>query len=612
MTAANSGLPDNASPTLPVVISFAFGDEYYHLASDRLRADCERLGIDHHIVAADLPAGTSWIDACRHKVQFMADCRRRFAQPLWWVDVDCRLLRPLPALGDAVDIGFFLRGFRDLRSFDPVALPRVLQPSILYLGTSAVARRFVALMSELEAAHPGQATDDWFLHEAWVRSDTQPCAVVMPPQWVQQEDSHAPQAVFDFGRSGQAATFKGQAEQHEIDLFSPARRKALFLREVSQALREGNATEVQFFLRKAWQIDPADVGLAQRVARGWVREGRRDEAERVLRQVPPTDAASDHVRRFRLDAALGSGDVDAAQQLAKELIAGNHPGDRDWALGRQLRIGLEQRARAARLQPDARPMLWWMEGPFPGNFGDILNPYLVEKLTGEPPRFGPKGEGVLAIGSTIRFARDNAAVWGAGAPRLTDRLNPRARYLAVRGPITARLVESCGAAPPAALGDPAAILPRLYKPRSSGARHALGVVLHHAHEGRLRFGPEVKVISVLRAGYAGIEAFIDELHQCERILSSSLHGLIVSHAYGIPAQWFTVVDEPTHAVPGDGTKFHDYHLSIGLEEKSPLLLEAGSLIDRGSKTSEYLPARPIDVDRLLDVAPWPLRHLANR
>jgi hypothetical protein len=595
------------------VVSFAWGDDYYHQAAQRLRDDCSRLGIEHHVVAADLPEGTTWIDACRYKVRFMAECRARFDGPLWWVDVDCRLLRALPELGGAVDLAFFLRGFRDLRAFDPVALPRVLQPSILYFGTGTSARRFVALMSELESAHPGQATDDWFLHEAWVRSETQPCAVVMPPEWVQLEDSHAPQAVFDFGRSGHAGEFKGQAQQHEIDLFSPARRKALFLREVSQALREGNATEVQFFLRKAWKIDPADAGLAQRVARGWEREGRKDEADRVLRQVPPSESACDHVRRFRLDAALGGGQVDVAARLAQDLIAGAHQADRDWALGRQLRIGLEQRARSARLRPEDRPMLWWMEGPFPGNFGDILNPYLVEKLTGKPPRFGPKGEGVLAIGSTIRFARDGAAVWGAGAPRLTDRLNPRARYLAVRGPITARLVESCGAALPGVLGDPAAILPRVYTPRSTpGPRHALGVVLHHAHEGRLRFGPEVKVISVLRAGYAGIEAFIDELHQCERILSSSLHGLIVSHAYGIPAQWFTVVDDPSHAVPGDGTKFHDYHLSIGLEESSPLLLEAGSLVDGGARTSEYLPARPIDVDRLLEAAPWPLRHIASR
>lgn len=590
-----------------MVISFAFGDDYYHRASERLRADCERLGVAHHVVEADLPPATSWIDACRHKVRFIADCHRRLNRPLWWVDVDCRIMRALPELGPGADVGFFLRGFRDLRQFDPVALPRTMQPSILYFGQTPLARRLVELMAELESLHEGSATDDWFLQEAWRRVEAVPAALVMPPSWVQLEDQSMPTAVFDFGRSGRAAEFKGQAEQHPVELFSPERRKALFMREVAQALRDKNTAEAQFFLRKAQQADPVDEGLAYRVAKGWQREGRSDEAERVLSALPASAQAADHLRRFRLDAALDGGDDVTAAHLAAELQAGTSEADRRWASGRQLRIGLAQRARRARLSNDQRPQLWWMESPYPGNFGDILNPYLVEKLTGLPPLFGPKGAGVLAIGSTVRFARDGARVWGAGTPRMSDRLNPRAHYLAVRGPLTARLVESSGGTPPQVFGDPAVLLPRLYMPKATGQRrHALGVVLHHANAGKLRFEGDVKVIDVLRAGYEGIESFIDELCQCERILSSSLHGLIVSHAYGIPAQWFTVSDA-AGGVPGDGTKYSDYHLSIGRGECEPLTLAVGEVVHPGMSTAEYLPKRPIDTDRLLEVAPWPIR-----
>lgn len=588
----------------PMVVSFAFGDAYYLRAAEALRRDCERLGVDAHVVEAELPAGTDWIEACRHKVRFIEECHRRFDRSVWWVDVDCRLLRPLPALGPSVDLGLFLRGFRDLRSYDPMLLPRTWQPSILYFGATEVARRFVETMASLERRHTGRATDDWFLQEAWVGTAQVPTVAVLPPAWVELDDKPSPEAHFAFGRSGQAGTFKGQAEQHAVDLFSPARRKALFMREVSEALREGRGSEAQFFLRKAQRLDPTDQALAYRVAKGWQREGRLDEAERVLAALPPSDQAGDHLRRFRLDVALEAGRVDEASRLAAELQQGPSEADRCFAAGRSLRIGLEQRARHARLAPVRRPRLWWMESPYPGNFGDILNPYVVEKITGLPPILGQKGVDVLAIGSTIRFARDGAAVWGAGTPRLTDRLNPRANYLAVRGPLTAQLVEQCGGAPPRVLGDPAALLPRLYRPRRAAPRYRLGVVLHHAHMGRVHVDEDVKSISVLRAGYAGIEAFIDELLQCERILSSSLHGLIVSQAYGIPAQWFDVV-APAGGVPGDGTKFHDYLLSVGLEVPGPLLLAEGSRIGVSTATATALPARSLDLDALLEVAPWP-------
>jgi Polysaccharide pyruvyl transferase/Tetratricopeptide repeat len=594
-------------PTGPTtVISFAFGAEYYHRAAVLLRGDCERLGVDHHIVDADLPPGTSWIDACRYKTRFIAECHLRLGRPLWWVDVDCRLMRELPRFGADVDLAFFLRGFRDFRQFDPVALPRTMQPSILYFGHTPLSRQFIDLMTAIEAGHQGSATDDWFLQEAWSRLPTAPAAVVMPPSWVQLEDQRVATAVFDFGRSGHAAEFKGQAEQHSVELFSPQRRKALFMREVSHALRDGSAAEAKFFLRKAQQADPDDESLAYRVARGWAREGKPDEAERVLSQLPATARGLDHVRRFRLDFALDAGDDRSAARLAAELAGSSSEADRIWAIGRGMRIALAERARRARLKDAERPQLWWMESPYPGNFGDILNPYVVERLTGLPPLFGPKGAGTLAIGSTIRFARDGANVWGAGTPRLSDRLNPRAKYLAVRGPLTARLVTQSGGQPTDVFGDPAALLPRLYEPRAAtGRRHSLGVVLHHAHEGKLRVEGDVKVITVLRAGYEGIEAFIDEVCQCERILSSSLHGLIVSHAYGIPAQWFTIHDS-IHAIPGDGTKFHDYLLSVGLGTLDPLILLADDVVRPTMSTSESLPRSAIDLDRLLDVAPWQL------
>ena len=62
-----------------------------------------------------------------------------------------------------------------------------------------------------------------------------------------------------------------------------------------------------------------------------------------------------------------------------------------------------------------------------------------------------------------------------------------------------------------------------------------------------------------------VEATTDSLLQCERIISSSLHGLIVSHAYGIPAIWI----EFSEKLFGDGIKFQDYFESVGIESYKP-------------------------------------------
>ena len=52
------------------------------------------------------------------------------------------------------------------------------------------------------------------------------------------------------------------------------------------------------------------------------------------------------------------------------------------------------------------------------------------------------------------------------------------------------------------------------------------------------------------------------------IFSTSLHGLIISHAYGIPAIWIKAGNIGT-----DGFKFKDYFSSVNIPYYSPIKLE---------------------------------------
>ncbi|WAC66500.1 polysaccharide pyruvyl transferase family protein [Agrococcus sp. SL85] len=251
--------------------------------------------------------------------------------------------------------------------------------------------------------------------------------------------------------------------------------------------------------------------------------------------------------------------------------------------------------------------MWWMKRPFPGNLGDALSPYVVERVSGLPPRFVRPDQGMLAIGSIIRLAGDDQHVWGSGTPRMSDELNPRARYSAVRGPLTRELVRRSGGAAPEVLGDPALLLPRFYAPEVE-AVHELGVIQHVADRGLGRLGEGVVDLDLRQVGYGEMESVVDRLLTCRAVVSTSLHGLVLAAAYGIPARWARFSGAPRQ-IAGDGTKFLDFLRSVGLPDQEPLdlsqleVLDASLLahVDPSTAHAEF------DAEALLESYPGPRR-----
>src|SRR5690554_3810451 len=59
------------------------------------------------------------------------------------------------------------------------------------------------------------------------------------------------------------------------------------------------------------------------------------------------------------------------------------------------------------------PVVYW---PIAPNFGDLLSPWLMNKITGKTVRQAKSGErSYCVIGSILKRANDNSIVWGTGA-----------------------------------------------------------------------------------------------------------------------------------------------------------------------------------------------------
>jgi pyruvyltransferase len=231
------------------------------------------------------------------------------------------------------------------------------------------------------------------------------------------------------------------------------------------------------------------------------------------------------------------------------------------------------------------------------NVGDLIGPFLVEKLSrhatipvGEQESAGPN---LMLVGSILHWADQNTVVCGAGviAPELALRQKPKA-VLAVRGPLSATWLEHHGVEPPTQYGDPGLLLRRTFR-SAPVIEHEVGIVPHYVDqqaplvdEAR-RAG--IRVIDVT----SSVPAFVRQVRSCRRILSSSLHGLVVADSFGIPSQWMELSD----GVHGAGFKFRDYYLALGETPPYPIRPATTADLEAGAEEGRRHSIR-IDLDAL--------------
>lgn len=196
------------------------------------------------------------------------------------------------------------------------------------------------------------------------------------------------------------------------------------------------------------------------------------------------------------------------------------------------------------------------------NFGDMLSRPVLEFLGFKVDLVNRNEQGkLLAIGSVMSALRKNDVVWGTGVIRNKKIfVPPGAKFLAVRGPITRTLLHKGDV--PEIYGDPAILLPLIYKPEVK-KKYKLGIIPHYVDKNLLylKGQPDIweKIIDIQQDW----KKVIEDILECEEILSSSLHGIIAAEAYGVPAAWAKWSDN----IIGGGLKFQDYFLGTGRREQ---------------------------------------------
>ena len=251
----------------------------------------------------------------------------------------------------------------------------------------------------------------------------------------------------------------------------------------------------------------------------------------------------------------------------------------------------------------------WIDGyPHTKNFGDALTTPLVEFLS-EKKVLPSKNisrflfnlfqfDNYAVIGSILQWSKKNSIVWGAGFISPTKTFYKPKEVLAVRGPLSRKIFLENAIDCPEVYGDPALILPLIYYPKIE-KKYKYGIIPHyydfnHEWVNSMKNQKDVLVIDLMV--YTDYQLVVNQILSCEKILSTSLHGVIVSDAYKVPNIHISISDK----VMGSEFKFEDYYQSVGKKGEitvNPIGLDLDSLYFSSSTIK-------INLEKLINACPF--------
>ncbi len=300
-------------------------------------------------------------------------------------------------------------------------------------------------------------------------------------------------------------------------------------------------------------------------------------------------------------------------------------------------------------------VFWYKHNEGQGNFGDELSPFIIERLSGLRVAYVDirylnddkwmaiktlivnllrrnigmgkffkflcynlisKPKVLLAVGSILQITKaSNYNIWGSGVIYSRAKF-PNHRFCAVRGDYSRQRIKELGYKDPIIVGDPAILLPLIYS-QERNKRYKVGIIPHFMHYKDIKEHFSMRDVLVINL-LDDFEKIISEICSCEITLSTSLHGIIVSHSYGIPSIWGDF-SQTKSKINGDNVKFKDYFSSVKLPEYLPVKIDWGGDRENIQEKIQELTIRYSDVllpdinllrelqKGLIEVAPFPVK-----
>jgi pyruvyltransferase len=229
-----------------------------------------------------------------------------------------------------------------------------------------------------------------------------------------------------------------------------------------------------------------------------------------------------------------------------------------------------------RAKLEKQSLYWWEPSDKRINVGDYLSKVIVSEVLSlrdlEIQDKKDKSKRLFAIGSILHFAKSKECVWGSGVNWKLDSAMHRFSGLdvrAVRGPLTRDYLIRRAISVPEIYGDPALLMP-LFFPADllrAGVRGSIPyLVIPHLHEPAEKFGAHREHVLLPTCKPA---TFVAELLRARLVISSSLHGIILAEAYGIPALYLDMGNGESRLKYDDyyyGTGRMSYHTASSVEE----------------------------------------------
>jgi pyruvyltransferase len=191
------------------------------------------------------------------------------------------------------------------------------------------------------------------------------------------------------------------------------------------------------------------------------------------------------------------------------------------------------------------------------NFGDLLGPLIVSRIC-ELQKLNHSDSDkrrLLTVGSIINVeARAGDVVWGSGIHgNLLPLRNPipHLDIRALRGPLTARVLQQSGLGVPEIYGDPALLIPKLWSDSELGIHRQSGGTLHVPNYEDIASAPNGALDP--RGNPFDI---VRKIASAKLVIANSLHAIIIAESYGVPT---IVVASPSQRL----FKYEDYFEGTG-------------------------------------------------